>query len=134
MCNYHVFGHYSYVFWGRESIVIGYFSIKPPQTRFLPLFTTFRTTAEPKIIEIQIYSYHTILGLNSYVPDDHKSIKSGLKFIRLSCVPLVPLFATFRATAEHKIIQMLIYDFPKCTIMMCLGIIPMFFDTENRLQ
>ena len=91
---------------------MGYFSIKPLQTRFLPLFTTFRTTAEPKIIEMQMHYYHTMRGLNSYVPDDHKSIKSGLNFIRLSCVPLVPLFATFRATAEHKIIQLLINDFP----------------------
>ena len=55
----------------------------------VPLFATFWAIAYPKIIEIQTYGYHTLLGLNSYVSDDDKSIKSGLKFIRLSGVPLL---------------------------------------------
>ena len=66
---------------------------------------------EPKIIEIQIYGYHTLLGLNSYVSDDDKSIRSCLKFIRPSGVPLLPLFATIGATAERKIIEILIHDY-----------------------
>jgi hypothetical protein len=55
------------------------------------------------MIEIQIYGYHTMLGLNSYVSGDDKSIKSCLKFIRPSGVPLLPLFATIGATTESKI-------------------------------
>jgi hypothetical protein len=58
----------------------------------LPLFTTFEATAEPKMIKILIYGYHTLLGVNSDVYDDDKSIKRGFIFIR----PFgVPLFATF---------------------------------------
>ena len=54
-----------------------------------------------------------MLGLNSYVSDDDKSIKSCLKFIRPSGVPLLPLFATIgaTATAERKIIEILIHDY-----------------------
>ena len=52
-----------------------------------------------------------MLGLNSYVSDDDKSIKSCLKFIRPSGVPLLPLFATIGATAERKIIEILIHDY-----------------------
>jgi hypothetical protein len=58
----------------------------------LPLFTTFGATAEPKMIKILIYGYHTLLGVNSYVYDDDKSIKRSFNFIE----PFgVPLFATF---------------------------------------
>jgi hypothetical protein len=60
---------------------------------------------------LNLWRYHTLLGLNSYVSDVDKSFKSGLKFIKLSGVPLLPLFATFRATAERKIIEILIYDY-----------------------
>jgi hypothetical protein len=45
-----------------------------------------------------------MMGLNSYVSDDDKSIKGGLKFIKPFGVPLLPLFATSGATAERKII------------------------------
>jgi len=44
------------------------------------------------MIEILNYGYHTLVGANSYVYDDKKTIKRGLHFIRLSGVPL---FATF---------------------------------------
>jgi hypothetical protein len=54
------------------------------------------------MIEILIYSYHTLLGVNSYVYDDDKSIKRGFNFMGLSGVSL---FATFEATAEPKIIE-----------------------------
>jgi hypothetical protein len=59
-----------------------------------------------------MYTYRTLLGLNSYVYDDDKSIKSGLKFIKPFGVPLLPLFATFGTTAERKIIEILICDYP----------------------
>jgi hypothetical protein len=85
---------------------------------------------EPKIIEIQIYGYHTLLGLNSYVSDDDKSIRSCLKFIRPSGVPLLPLFATIGATAERKIIEILIHDYH----VPCWVPIPMFLMTINRLK
>jgi hypothetical protein len=50
------------------------------------------------MIEIQIYGYHIytiMIGVNPYVFDDDRSIKSGFKFVKLFGVPLLPLFATF---------------------------------------
>ena len=82
------------------------------------------------MIVIQIYGYHTLLGLNSYVSDDDKSIRSCLKFIRPSGVPLLPLFATIGATAERKIIEILIHDYH----VPCWVPIPMFLMTINRLK
>jgi hypothetical protein len=67
----------------------------------LPLFTTFGATAEPKIIKILIYGYHTLLGINSYVYDDDKSIKRSFNFIKPSGVPLFEApCVTFGATAQ----------------------------------
>ena len=43
---------------------------------------------------------HTMVGVNSYVFDDGKSMKSGFKFIWPSGVPV---FASFGATAEPEI-------------------------------
>jgi hypothetical protein len=41
-----------------------------------------------------------MIGVNPYVFDDDRSIKSGFKFVKLFGVPL---FTTFWATAEPKI-------------------------------
>ena len=59
-----------------------------------------------------------------------KSIRSCLKFIRPSGVPLLPLFATIGATAERKIIEILIHDYH----VPCWVPIPMFLMTINRLK
>jgi hypothetical protein len=77
----------------------------------LPLFTTFGATAEPKIIKILIYGYHTLLGINSYVYDDDKSIKRSFNFIKPSGVPLFEApCVTFGATADPKTIEIQIYS------------------------
>jgi hypothetical protein len=48
------------------------------------------------MIEIQIYGYHTMMiGVNPYVFDDDRSIKSGFNCVKLFGVPLLPLFSTF---------------------------------------
>ena len=63
---------------------------------FYHFFSTFWTTAELKINEIQIYGYHTLLGVKSYVFDDDISIKSGCKIIKLSGVSLLTTFGPLR--------------------------------------
>ena len=50
------------------------------------------------------------MGVNSYVFHGDKSIKSSQKCGGISSVPRLPLFATFKATTEHKIIKILNYD------------------------
>jgi hypothetical protein len=93
----------------------------------LPLFTTFGATAEPKMIKILIYGYHTLLGVNSYVYDDDKSIKRSFNFIE----PFgVPLFATFWATAETKIIEIQIYGYHT----MMIGVYPYVFDDDRSIK
>ena len=92
----------------------------------MPLFTTFGATAEPKIIEILIYGYHTLVGVNSYVYDDNKSIKRCFNSMRLSGVPL---FATFWATAEAKIIETQVYGY-----QTLLGVNSYVFDNDKSIK
>ena len=92
----------------------------------LPLFATFWATADPKIIKILIYDYHILLGVNSYVYNDEESNKSDLNFIRTSGVPL---FATFWATADPKIIKILIYGYH-----IFLGVNSYVYDAHKSIK
>ena len=78
---------------------------------FYHFFSTFWTTAELKINEIQIYGYHTLLGVKSYVFDDDISIKSGCKIIQLSGVSLLTTFgplrkSKFTANIPYQVIRL----------------------------
>jgi len=100
----------SYVFDNDKPIKSGFKFIKLHRVPLLPPFATFRTTAEPKIIEIQVYGYHTLLGSNSYAFDSEKSIKVVSSLSNIRCATFtIALFATFRTTAELKIITIQIY-------------------------
>jgi hypothetical protein len=95
------------------------FMMTPKSTKFkrgfnfikpfgVPLFEPLRTTQKLSKLKFMATIPCCLLGPNSYVSDDDKSIKSCLKFIRPSGVPPFPLFATIGATAECKIIEILI--------------------------
>ena len=63
---------------------------------FLPLLPLFAPLRSPKFLN---FDYHIVLGVNSYVCDDEKSIKIGFNVIRPS---RASLFAT-NATLEPLI-------------------------------
>jgi len=104
----------SYIVDGGKSIKRGFNF----QVHLTIRYTTYApygngVTAEPTINlnKIQDYGNHgTFMGVNSYVFHGDKSIKSSQKCGGISSVPRLPLFATFKATTEHKIIKILNYD------------------------
>ena len=84
------------------------------------------------MIEVQVYGYHIScwdLGVNFYVFDDDKPIKSGFKFIKLPGVPLLPPFATFRTTVEPEIIEIQVYGYHTL-----LGSNSYAFDNEKSIK
>jgi hypothetical protein len=55
--------------------------------------------------------YTIMIGVNPYVFDDDRSIKSGFKFVKLFGVPLFTTFCHFLSTAELKINEIQIYGY-----------------------
>ena len=55
-----------------------------PVCHFMPFLALFESPQSPKLSNLKIittiYNMHTMVGVNSYVFDDGKSMKSGFKF------------------------------------------------------
>ena len=72
------------------------------QTIRCATFATIGATAERKIIEILIHDYHTLLGANSYVFDDDKSIKVVSRLLNYPVCYFLSLLRPLRSPKLSK--------------------------------